>query len=304
MSPPRPSILGILCLAMFPLSGAAQSILGTPDAYLGQDPPGDVPKEFAPDILADKGMMVLGRIAITHDGREIVYDQAPAMYGTKDLVVKSVEFDGRAWGAPHVLKFSHYVQDPTLDLDGKRLLFMNDHGESVRSERTAQGWSDPQLFLKGKKFMLYNLMPVLSGDYYLGTNGTWGKSDDWNSVRFAKASVSGADILVHDLGSPLNEPGFNGDFYVAPDESYMVVSANETPDFECELFISFRHSDGTWSKPVSLGSRINDGPAHRWGAFVSPDGKYLFYTRGTEKGGCAIFWVRFDTLLMALRPSA
>jgi hypothetical protein len=293
----------MILLAMAPLAGSAQSILGTPDAYLGQPPPGDVPRKFAPDILADKGMMILGRIAITHDGREIIYDQAPAMYGTKDLVVKSVEFDGHAWGAPHVLKFSHYVQDPTLSLDEKYLLFMNDHGESVRSERTAQGWSDPQLFLKGKKFMLYNLMPVSSGDYYLGTNGTWGKGDDWNSVRFSKASVSGTDVLVHDLGTPLNEPGFNGDFYVAPDESYMVVSAHETPDFECELFISFRHSDGTWSKPVTLGSSINDGPAHRWGAFVSPDGKYLFYTRGTEKGGCAIYWVRFDTLLRDLRTS-
>ncbi len=303
MRPLLLSILGILYLSMIPPASTAQSILGTPDAYLGQDPPGDVPKKFAPEILVDKGMMILGRIAITHDGREIIYDQSPAMVGTKDLVVKSVEFDGHVWGAPHVLKFSHFVQDPTLALDEEHLLFMNEYGESVRSERTAQGWSDPQLFLKGKHFMLYNLMPVLSGDYYLGTNGTWGKPGDWNSVRFSKASVSGTDIFVHDLGTPLNEPGFNGDFYVAPDESYIVVSANETPDFECELFISFRHSDGTWTKPVSLGRRINDGPAHRWGAFVSPEGKYLFYTRGTEKGGCAIYWVRFDTLLRDLRTS-
>jgi hypothetical protein len=303
MRPLHLSILGILYLAMIPLAGAAQSILGTPDAYLGQDPPGNVPKKFAPDILVDKGMMILGRIAITHDGRDIIYDQAPAMYGTKDSVVKSVEFDGHVWCAPHVLKFSHFVQDPTLALDEKHLLFMNEYGDSVRSERTEQGWSEPQPFLKGKNFMLYNLMPVLSGDYYLGTNGSWGKPGDWNSARFSKASVSGTDIFVQDLGTPLNDPGFNGDFYVAPDESYMVVSANETPDFECELFISFRHSDGTWSKPVSLGRRINDGPAHRWGAFVSPEGKYLFYTRGTEKGGCAIYWVRFDTLLRDLRTS-
>jgi hypothetical protein len=110
----RLSILGILYLAMIPLAVAAQSILGTPDAYLGQDPPGIVPKKFAPDILVDKGMMILGRIAITHDGREIIYDQAPAMYGTKDLVVKSVEFDGHVLGASHVLKFSHFVQDTLI----------------------------------------------------------------------------------------------------------------------------------------------------------------------------------------------
>jgi len=300
MKAPILSTYWILYILTIPLTGAAQSILNTPDAYLGQTPPDDVPKKFAPDILADKGMMVLGRIAITHDGGEIIYDQSPSMSGMTGLVVKAVEFDGHAWGVPHVLKFTHFVQDPTLSLDEKHLLFMNERGESMASDRTADGWSDPHLFLKGKHFMLYNLMPVLSGDYYLGTNGTWG-AGDWNSVRFAKASVTGTEVVVHDLGTPLNEPGFNGDFYVAPDESYMVVSANETPDFESELFISFRHPDGTWTKPVSLGSRINDGPAHRWGQFVSPDGKYLFYTRGTEKGGCAIYWVRFDTLLRDLR---
>jgi len=122
MRPLYLSILGTLYLAMFPLAGTAQSILGTPDAYLGQDPPGDVPKKFAPDILADKGMMILGRIAITHDGREIIYDQAPAMVGTKDLVVKSVEFDGHVWGTPHVLK----VTSPrTLRLTSTRSIYFS-----------------------------------------------------------------------------------------------------------------------------------------------------------------------------------
>lgn len=299
---PRSTFLAILSSLISPLLCSGQSILDTSDAYLRQEPPGDVPRKFAPDILTDKGMMALGRIAITRDGREIIYDQAPAMYGTKDAVVKSVEFDGRAWRAPHVLKFSRFAQDPTLALDGNSLLLMDEAGDSVRSLRTPQGWSDPMPFLRGKDFALYNLMPVSSGAYYVGTGGTWGKHDDWQSFRFAKATVSGTDVSVQDLGTPLNEPGFNGDLYVAPDESYMIVSANETAAFECELFISFRHPDGAWTKPVTLGPLINDGVAHRWGAFVSPEGKYLFYSYGTERGGCAIYWVRFDGLLRRLRP--
>jgi hypothetical protein len=47
---------------------------------------------------------------------------------------------------------------------------------------------------------------------------------------------------------------------------------------------------------------IADGLAHRWGQYVSPDGKYLFYTRGTSEKDCAIYWVRFDDLLKSLRP--
>ncbi|HZX59942.1 MAG TPA: hypothetical protein VFE54_14495, partial [Mucilaginibacter sp.] len=99
----------------------------------------------------------------------------------------------------------------------------------------------------------------------------------------------------------INTPGFDGDFYVAPDESYMIVSAKEQKDFECELWISFRKLDKTWGAPVSLGPLINNGPAHRWGQYVSPDGKYLFYSTGHSPKDCHVVWVRFDTLLAKLK---
>jgi hypothetical protein len=75
------------------------------------------------------------------------------------------------------------------------------------------------------------------------------------------------------------------------------VSTNETPDYESELYISFRRPNDTWTAPVSLGPRINNGIAHRWGQFVTADEKYLFYSYGTSEKDCAIYWVRFDTLL-------
>jgi len=114
-------------------------------------------------------------------------------------------------------------------------------------------------------------------------------------------TVSEGQVSVKSLGRPINEPGFNGDLYIAPDESYMIVSANETKTYESELYISFREPDATWTVPISLGSKINDGLAHRWGQYVTPDGKYLFYCRGTSEKDCAIYWVRFDRLLKSLQ---
>ncbi|WP_431214054.1 ChbG/HpnK family deacetylase [Puia sp. P3] len=52
----------------------------------------------------------------------------------------------------------------------------------------------------------------------------------------------------------------------------------------------------------SLGPLINDGVAHRWGEYVSPEGKYPFYSRGTSPKDCHVYWVRFDTLLKKLTP--
>jgi hypothetical protein len=83
----------------------------------------------------------------------------------------------------------------------------------------------------------------------------------------------------------------------------MIVSTNETPTFESELYIAFRKADKAWTKPVSLGTKINDGLAHRWGQYVTPNGKYLFYSHGTSEKNCAIYWVRFDKLLASLRPT-
>jgi hypothetical protein len=41
---------------------------------------------------------------------------------------------------------------------------------------------------------------------------------------------------------------------------------------------------------MGLGPKINDSLAHRWDQYVSLDGKYLFYTRGTRASDCAIYW--------------
>jgi hypothetical protein len=144
-------------------------------------------------------------------------------------------------------------------------------------------------------------MPTASGNAYVGSDPS--PQDVKNGTYvFSLLTFSNGNVSIKSLGRPLNGPGFNGDLFIAPDESFMIVSANETKDFESELYISFRKADSTWTVPVSLGPLINDGLAHHWGQYVTPDNKYLFYSRGTSEKDCAIYWVRFDKLLESLRP--
>lgn len=124
------------------------------------------------------------------------------------------------------------------------------------------------------------------------------------TYAFSLLTISNGKVNIKSLGRPLNEPGFNGDLYIAPNESYMIVSAKETKTYQSELHISFRKPDMTWTAPVSLGPKINDRLAHRWGQYVTPDGKYLFYSHGTSEKDCAVYWVRFDRLLESLRPKS
>ena len=153
-----------------------------------------------------------------------------------------------------------------------------------------------------KPYGLYNFQATNSGIFYTGSNGKQGIKSDWSTYDFCKLAIKGKDTAISSLGNAINTTGFDGDFFIAPDESYIIISAKETLTYESELWISFRKKDKGWTAPKSLGKKINNGNAHRFGQYVTPDGKYLFYTKGTSEADCAIYWVRFDELFKKLKP--
>ena len=55
-----------------------------------------------------------------------------------------------------------------------------------------------------------------------------------------------------------------------------------------DLYITFRNSNDIWTKPVRLGDKINTS-ALETNAFVTPDGKYMFFTRKFN-----VYWVKAD----------
>jgi len=295
-------VTGFLLLALTAASACTtvkNSFWNSAEAYLGQMPPTDTPKIFAAGMLSDSGI-VLGRIAFSSDGKEFYYGYARNWFDWYGTGVKQMSFAGNKWNRPKVLFENLTI--PTLSIDGTKLYFGGRNSEIWQSERVNNEWRSPRVMLN-KKYGLYNLQPTNSGTFYVGSNANGGAKNDYSTYDFCTLTMSKTDTVIKSLGSPLNTPGFDGDLYVAPDESYMIVSAEETKDYESELHISFKRSDKTWTTPQSLSPLINDGRAHRFGQYVSPDGKYLFYTQGTSEKDCHIYWIRFDTLLKKLQSS-
>jgi len=300
MNVKRSASLLMMMVCLGPLLHAKGNFWDSRDAYLGQTRPSDTPKIFAPGMLADSGTFVMGRVAFSHDGKQFYYVQNDSWESGEHARMKTIRYANNHWGKPIIL--NEQFISPTLSIDGKVLYMRKANMNNVwQSRKTGDGWSVPAPFLE-KNFGLYDFMPTASGDLYVGSNPGPEDVKNGSTYVFSMLTVANGEAIVKSLGSPLNGAGFNGDFYIAPDESYMIVSTNETKTFQSELYISFRNADKTWAKPVSLGNRINDGLAHRWGQYVSPDGKYLFYSYGTSEKDCAIYWVRFDTLLESLRP--
>ena len=286
------------CLAQ-PLP-AQQSLWDSPDAYLGQTPPSNTPKVFAPGLLADSGTFVMGRVAFSQDGKEFYYTQNDSWDSGEHARIKVIRYTDHHWSKPVIVNQQFIT--PTLSIDGNTLYFRKGNMHNVwQSRRTADGWNAPAALLE-TTYGVYDFMPTASGNYYVASEPEPDDAKNGSTYVFSLLTFSKGEVKVKSLGRPLNGPGFNGDLYVAPDESYMIISTNETKTYESELYISFRKPDATWSDPVSLGPKINDGLAHRWGQYVTSDHKYLFYSHGTSEKDCAVLWVRFDKLLESLRP--
>lgn len=278
---------------------AQRNFWDSKDAYLGQTPPNDTPKIFAPKLLAGDSGIAMDRCAFSKDGKEFYYCHAFHWFTTKGATINCFKFQYGKWSSPSVLDSNLYA--PTFSEDNNTMYFMGGElGAVIQSHRTDNGWTKPGLFIK-RYYGVYDFMPTASGNIYVASN-IGGSIGDYTKYDICLLPTSDEDTVAKTLGPPLNTPGFNGDFYIAPDESYIIISFNETKTYKCDIGISFHKKDGTWTKPKSLGPLINNGVADRWGEYVSPDGKYFFYSKGSSEKDCALYWVRFDSLIKRLKP--
>ena len=96
---------------------------------------------------------------------------------------------------------------------------------------------------------------------------------------------------IENLGSNVNTRYDEGDAFIAPDESFIIVCGMGRPDClgSGDLYISFRKEDGGWTMYQHMGKSINS-PFSDYCPYVTPDGKYLFFT-SRRTGADDIYWV-------------
>lgn len=290
----------VFCLGFIVNLNAQTNFWESTNAYLGQNPPNDEPKIFGEGILRDSGI-VLGRVTFSNEGKAFYYSFAKHWFDDSGSGTKEIKFEGKKWHKPKVI--AEKITNPAFSSDYKKLYLGSGSGQVWVLNKTKTDWSKPKLWL-AKPYGLYNFQATNSGTFYVGSNGNQGSKNDWSTYDFCKLTISRKDTSISSLGNAINTPAFDGDFFIAPDESYIIISAKETSTYESELWISFRKKDKIWTNPQSLGDKINKGLAHRFGQYVTPDGKYLLYTKGTSEEDCNIYWVRFDRLLEKLKPAA
>lgn len=265
--------------------------------YLGQTPPGETPEIFAPGLISSTNHEHSAPV-FSPDGNEVYWS---AFVGSNQYIYYSRAVQGK-WSSPKVAPFSGTYSDggPCFSPDGNRLYFYSqrplpENGEVLYDdvwylEKTKTGWGEPKnlglsTMSKREKWIF---SPSLShkGNLYLtgALNGHGVFSIHQEGDHF------GTPVAL-DPKINSNYYNFNWTPFIAPDESYLIFSSKRSDSYGFnDLYISFRRENGIWSTPQNMGSQINNGKQVRFPS-VSPDGKYLFFTREGPYGFDDVFWV-------------
>ena len=260
---------------------------GPKGKYMGQDPPGALPKIFAPGIVSTDGYEFA--LTFTPDGKEFYFTRRS---GEKHLHTNTIIYSGMnngKWTEPEVAPFSgrHFDFEPHISPDGKRLYFGTTRpfkeGEQSRGMkqwymvREGSEWTDlkPLDPPFSDIFAMYITTALNGNIYYTGQGITMS--------RFENGKYQEPERL----GEKVNFIQYTAHPFIAPDESYIIYDGQ--PDspliFTDYFYISFKQSDGSWSDVINLSEKCNLG-TDLMCASISPDGKYLFYSQGGN-----IYWV-------------
>ena len=257
--------------------------------FLGEPPPGSEATLFAPGFIST-GLHDRD-VAMTPDGNEFyfsVFLEAQQRF-TFAIMVSARRHDG-SWSEPRVAGFSGRYNDvePCISADGSQFLFVSNRplqpgGEPLDRDvniwsmnRDSDGWGKPVALGTAINTSAMEAFPSLTADgtlYFTRNDEAFTRSDIYRS-RLADGVYRTVEKLPETINAAQNP--FNA--FIAPDESYLIFSAYDTPGSfgASDYLISFRSDDDLWSEPVNLGPEINS-VGKETSPYVTRDGAYFFF---------------------------
>jgi Tol biopolymer transport system component len=293
-------LLGMLSLFLFfacqtksPKKISEPEIPDLRGEYLGQTPPGMTAELFAPGYLSTE-MNELNAVFFP-GGKEVIFSVTT---GPMRWALVMMREDNGRWTAPEVAPFSgpYGGVDPFVSHDGKTVFFCSNRPRSGSGNpeedydiwyvtRTGSGWSEPVNPGGPINTDTHEFYPALTQDgtlyFQSRREGGLGAADIYRSRL-----INGKYEKAEHLPAPVNSPGFEGDAFISPDESYIIVSTFRAEDNigQSDLYISFQTGDNIWGPMQNMGAAVNSAGGENC-QILSPCGKYLFFTSRRYKHG-------------------
>ncbi len=235
--------------------------------YFGEKPPGLTPVLFAPDIVSPEGHFEGG--TFSPDMKEYYFSRKNGKYKKRTFFV--IRYENGSWGneSETDIKWPQFSRDGNIMYVGKEY-----------RERIDMGWSEPKSRGEFLKDQAHGTSLSANGTCYFGF---YKKEDKGKgSIRYSRL-VNGKRENPVKMGTEINTGKDIAHPMIAPDESYLMWDVQREDGYGgSDIYISFRQKDGSWVPAINMGAQINTG-LQESGVSVSPDGKYLFFSRGEWK---------------------
>lgn len=260
--------------------------------YIGQPAPGEIPEPFAVGFLPTTAPS----ITFATDGLECYFTN---WNPPNSFFIMTTHENNGSWTDPDTASFSgDNDQGPALSPDDGRLFFVSYRPipglPYLRlhlwfTDRLSASWSDP--------------VPVDSPvkEHYIISSSVAGNGNLYLSIVDDEPQISVSRLVngiyqepeklsdsIHYLNRPMRP-------HIAPDESYIIFDAGETPDplSQRDLYISYRKQDLSWTMAVKLNDFINTGDDET-SPFLTRDNQFLFFSRNGIQ-----YWVNADQITAA-----
>jgi len=278
--------LGFLISIVFFVGSCAQqnNAPALQGPYLGQEPPGMMPKVFEPTIVST-GLDELNSV-FSPDGREF-YFCVRNFSGAVSIFQMIME--GENWSQPELLPFaSKYGDiDVTLSPDGNKILFSSrrpvpgsdepkEDYDFWMVERQGNTWGNLKHLGEDINSDSQDFYPVMTNSraiYFSSQREGPGTNNIYRSEF-----VDGKYTKAVKLGEAINTEHREFDPYISPDENMLIFTSGRPEGLGSgDLYISFKDEEGNWTKARNMGNKINT-PGSEYCSMITPDGKYLFFT--------------------------
>ncbi|MCP4726962.1 MAG: hypothetical protein GY863_18115, partial [bacterium] len=259
--------------------------------YFGLTPPGSTPVVFAPEIISMPDHFEHSAAVFSPDKSEVFWSTKPN--GQRFFELYYMKMIDDIWTLPEEATFNlngRNMDRPVFSSDGNRLYFDSD-GEIWVAEKSGDDWAVRNRISSVIDTDGFEELQSITSDgsiYFLRLNPD---SDDFGTMQevYVSRYIDGQYTQPDILDSNINSDAAEMAICVAQDESYMIIEETEDSNM-CELFISYKMNDGSWSERIDLNLGWSRFPS------VSPDGSYLFYL-----GEQGIYWVS-TAFIEGLRP--
>jgi len=260
-------------------------------------PPYQSVKPLPQPVLFGEGVVSTGAFeshpAFTPDGRTLYFVRSNPEF-TKWTIYVTERADG-VWSPPKVAPFSgkHRDADPFITADGKQLYFISDRTLEGKSkddmdiwvmDRAKDGsWGAPRSLGAPVNTSANEWFPnvAANGTLYFGSDrpGGYGGTDLYRA-RYAAGKFADPENLGPSVNTAADE--FEG--FAAPDESFLVfMSLGRPGGFGGGDLYLITQKDAKWISAKNLGATIN-GPGLEISPYLSPDGKYFFFSSARRLG--------------------